>query len=229
MTMTLLRWIFAPLLLLSLSREPALAGPQDKEAAIKLYEAGEIFYKQQRYEDALRNYQEAYRLIENPVLLFNIAQCYRLLGRNEEALRSYRSFLSAAPDTPYRAEIEGRIGELEALLAPKPADPPPPGALTPEAPAPPPPLAPKLLLGGAAAGGALGLVMGALTLSRVGLMKDLQEDPQALQGDLDAATLQARRLGLLSDGLFLVAVGSGAAGYVLKLRAKPEPSAQAGR
>ena len=35
--------------------------------------------------------------VEDPVFLYNIAQCHRLLGENAEAVRFYRRYLEAAP------------------------------------------------------------------------------------------------------------------------------------
>jgi hypothetical protein len=61
--------------------------------------------------------------------LFNIAQALRRAGKPETALAFYRRFLSAHPTTPLRAEVEGYVRELSALLSAntllKPLPPPP--------------------------------------------------------------------------------------------------------
>ena len=46
-----------------------------------------------RYEDAIREFEEAYRLSNRPALLYNIAQAYRLAGTGEV---TYQVRLTAA-------------------------------------------------------------------------------------------------------------------------------------
>src|SRR5687767_13864814 len=84
----------------------AQSAPSESFAeAIRLFEAAEADYKEQKYEAALEGYEGAYLLSKEPGLLFNIAQCYRLLGKKEEALLTYRRYLEEVPSTPYRQEI----------------------------------------------------------------------------------------------------------------------------
>lgn len=47
-----------------------------------------------------------------------MAQCYRLLGKKEEALSTYRSFLRDVPDTPLKDKVEGFMAELQSGAAP---------------------------------------------------------------------------------------------------------------
>jgi hypothetical protein len=69
------------------------------------------------YEDAARHYEEAYRLILDPTLLFNIGQAYRLAGKPERAITAYRSFLrTESGDATTRALVEKRIQELDKLI-----------------------------------------------------------------------------------------------------------------
>jgi hypothetical protein len=80
---------------------------------------------------AVSEYTKAIKLLKDPVLLFNRAECYRTLGDREAALGDYRQFLVELPKTPNRKQVEAQIAALEA--PPKPAPPPAPTA------APPPP------------------------------------------------------------------------------------------
>lgn len=68
------------------------------------------------YGEALEQFKEAYRSFEDPTLLFNIAQCNRMLGNKTEALRGYRVFLRELPDTPNRAEVEALIASLDQAI-----------------------------------------------------------------------------------------------------------------
>src|SRR5678809_1671866 len=43
------------------------------------YAAASKFYDLAEYEGALREFKEAYRAVEDPAFLFNIAQCHRKL------------------------------------------------------------------------------------------------------------------------------------------------------
>src|SRR5688572_22732200 len=86
----------------ALGQASALA-PSEKsiDKAQALYQAAELFYKDKEYDQALTNYKAAYQLSLAAPLLFNMAQCYRLLGQKEEAASAYRRFLEAEPETPY--------------------------------------------------------------------------------------------------------------------------------
>ncbi len=69
-----------------------------------------------------RESAEAYALllIARPDLvrvLFNIAQGLRRAGESRQALTFYRRYLQLDPQSPLRAEVEGYIRELSALLA----------------------------------------------------------------------------------------------------------------
>src|SRR5262245_24860925 len=95
----------ALLCLLSLDRAVALAqgsgkpSKEDRAEARRLFDEAERHYKLQEYQEALDRYKDAYRLSNLPELLFDIGQCYRQLGRYEEAIRSYQWFLRDDPKT----------------------------------------------------------------------------------------------------------------------------------
>ena len=74
---------------------------------------GTSMYNLGRFSEALSEYEAAYLAVQDPPFLFNIAQCHRKMGKNKEALESYRSYLRVAPDAPNRGEVQRRISELE--------------------------------------------------------------------------------------------------------------------
>jgi tetratricopeptide (TPR) repeat protein len=84
----------------------------EREKAKALFDKAEAYYKVREYEKALAGYKESYLTVQEPALLYNMAQCYRLLGKSEEALSTYRSFLRDVPDTPLREKVEGFMAEL---------------------------------------------------------------------------------------------------------------------
>jgi tetratricopeptide (TPR) repeat protein len=115
------------LLMLAHVQAPAWAAGQDAQATAKArYEEAARQYDLKEYPAALDGFREAYRLSGDPVFLFNIAQCQRKLGNNQDAIDFYKSYLRRRPDAPNRDEVERRLAELEKLVAEqKPAAPAP--------------------------------------------------------------------------------------------------------
>jgi hypothetical protein len=92
----------------------ALAGEGDKVAAKAHYEAANKYYDLHEYEDAVKEYKAAYFAKPDPAFLFNIGQCYRKLGKADQAIDFFREYLKkASPDDPNRANAEARVRELE--------------------------------------------------------------------------------------------------------------------
>src|SRR3569623_3754549 len=75
------------------------------------------FYKLAKYDDAIREFEAAYEAKSDPALLYNIAQCHRLAGREGEALRLYRNYVKDAPRGPYRAQAAQWIAPQEHEVA----------------------------------------------------------------------------------------------------------------
>ena len=88
----------------------------DIATARKLFQSGTKHFDLGEYEQALNDFKEAYRIKDDPVLLYNVAQCHRMLKHNEEALRAYRTFLSRAPDSTNRADVEQKIATLQEVI-----------------------------------------------------------------------------------------------------------------
>jgi len=139
--------LWASLILLSAS--PLAAGPTE-DAAREHAKRATAAYNLGQYAEAATEFEAAYKLVLDPMLLFNVAQSQRLAGQLEKALIAYRAFLRTAPPGADRTQAEKWRAELEKKVAsppPAPAVAPPP-AVTPApmaAPAPvatPPPAAP---------------------------------------------------------------------------------------
>jgi tetratricopeptide (TPR) repeat protein len=100
---------------------PASPGREaTREKAREHFQQGQRLFKVSRYREALEQFKEAFVAFEDPVFLFNVAQCHRLLGENAEAVLFYRRYLEAAPAAPQRARVNKWIAELEAT-APGPS------------------------------------------------------------------------------------------------------------
>ncbi len=114
---------------------PVAAGPTE-DAAREAAKKGTAAYNLGHFEEAARHYEEAYRQVQDPSLLYNIGQSYRLGGVPERALFSYKAFLrTAAPDAPNRRQVEQRVTELERIVSETRSTQaaPPPGPMSPPA------------------------------------------------------------------------------------------------
>jgi tetratricopeptide (TPR) repeat protein len=119
--MTHLRYIgrlFGLLCLLYINQ--ALAKPQPtpnlSQLAARVDTANRLF-QEKKYEEALPVYQDVYENSQEPTMLFNMGQCYRNLGRFQEAVGSYQNFLDkASKDHELRALAQQLLKEVEARL-----------------------------------------------------------------------------------------------------------------
>jgi tetratricopeptide (TPR) repeat protein len=109
--------LIATLSLLVASSAWAQAKPDSKVAAKEHYARGTSYYDLGRYDDAIKEFEAAYHLKNDPAFLYNLAQSYRLAGNEERALHFYKTYLRYVPKAPKRAEIEDRIAALEQQMA----------------------------------------------------------------------------------------------------------------
>jgi tetratricopeptide (TPR) repeat protein len=80
------------------------------------YQRALSYYNLREYEIAVLEFKEAYAISNEPLLLFNIGQAYRLDRQYEEALHYYRTFLQLRPRAPNRRDVEQFIAEMEQML-----------------------------------------------------------------------------------------------------------------
>ncbi|MBN2575787.1 MAG: tetratricopeptide repeat protein [Deltaproteobacteria bacterium] len=93
----------------------ATAGPVEDEARAHVKMATAAFNLGQ-YDEALAEYETAYRLVPDPALLYNIGQAHRLAGNADKAIIAYKSYLRTAPaDAPNREQVQRHLEQLEAV------------------------------------------------------------------------------------------------------------------
>src|SRR5450432_3997317 len=97
----------------------APAHAADAVTAREHYQRGTPGYDLGRYADAIKEFEAAYEIKNDPALLYNLAQSHRLAGNSEQALHVYRTYLRYVPKVANRAEIEERIKQLDQLVAQK--------------------------------------------------------------------------------------------------------------
>ena len=96
-----------------LSERLAWAGP-DEDAAREAVKKATIAYNLGQYEASAMQYEEAYRLVQDPALLYNIGQSYRMANKPDKATTAYKSYLRTAPDdAPAREQAQKKLDELE--------------------------------------------------------------------------------------------------------------------
>jgi len=111
---------------------PAEAAATPAQKAKQHYLQGEAYFKSKNFSEAMDEYQKGYLEKPDPVFIFNIAQCQRLLGNSSAAVEFYQRYLKEAPDGPGRPVAEREIAELrgpsqvEAAAPPETAAPQPP-------------------------------------------------------------------------------------------------------
>ena len=95
-----------------------LAPPTEaqKKEAKGHFAQGNSFYDAGAYDDALREYQAAYKLVPAPGFLFNIAQCYRLKGDKQNAIDFYQKYIDKSPDAPAADEARDYIAKLKLQM-----------------------------------------------------------------------------------------------------------------
>jgi hypothetical protein len=137
-------YLLASILLVGLGEASSGAAPTPQEAtqAREHFKSAQVHYDLKEYSAALEEFKSSYRLVQDPVMLFNIAQCHYFLGQNEEALGFYRNFLRRSPDAPNRATVERKIQDLERKVAAAGKAAPAPAAAAPRPSPVTPPLAP---------------------------------------------------------------------------------------
>ena len=101
----------AALLWVALLCLPALAAPGSAAGRKHATKANQLA-AQNRCKSAVVEFTKAYKLLKDPALLFNRAECYRKIGKDSLAVKDYQQFLAEMPKAPNRRTIEARIASL---------------------------------------------------------------------------------------------------------------------
>jgi tetratricopeptide (TPR) repeat protein len=83
------------------------------EQARQHYQKGKQHFDLGKWDEAIAEFEEAYRLHNDPTLLFNLAQAHRRKGDLRRGLDLYKNYIIVNPESPKRDEIEKRIQTLE--------------------------------------------------------------------------------------------------------------------
>ncbi len=110
------------LILVALLAAPALAAPKPKQTAEQKeadrhFKSGVALFSEQKFAEALAEFQRAYEIAPAPIVLLNIAACHRELSHYGEAVAYYKRFLTEGEGKVPPAKIAAAKTELDAILA----------------------------------------------------------------------------------------------------------------
>jgi hypothetical protein len=105
---------------------PALA--QDYEAAGRHFAQAQEAFAKGQFNRAADEFEAAYAITKDAVLLFNIGESYEKAGNARGAVRYYRKYVAEQPQATDRSEVDRRIQALEKKAG---IEPPPPTPITP--------------------------------------------------------------------------------------------------
>lgn len=94
-----------------------LAGTSALADARQHFLAGQDYYSQGRYQKAIEEFDEAYRLDPRPLLLYNIAQTWEKLGDLEKAIEFLKKYLDADPTIENRTTLLNKLATMEERLS----------------------------------------------------------------------------------------------------------------
>lgn len=198
------------------ARADAAADTRAKAAAH--FKQGQAFFQHADYDRALAEYQAAYELSAEPLLVFNIALCHDRAQRPEPALQAFQRYLELAPNGAVADEARDDVARLAPIVdrlaaerAAEAARRTPPAVIAPIPPPPVPPPAPSripryVMLAGAGVV-AIGVTAHALAWRTRGQLSSAP-DPDAYYTDLDSFRLERGvAIGAYAVGALTLATG----------------------
>ena len=128
------KWVMVVAVVVPLVGSVSEARADKKSEAREFFQEGSRQYDLGEYNEALKAFKSAYLKLEDPIFLFNIAQCHRQLGQKLEAVKFYRTYLRKVPSAETRPQVEKIVADLEASITLEKAtrSSPPQGTVSPE-------------------------------------------------------------------------------------------------
>jgi tetratricopeptide (TPR) repeat protein len=90
---------------------PSAVGADGDARAKALFRKAELHFNIGEFDRALSLYREVYKLEPHPALIYNVAQCYRYLGRWREAIIQYQRYLDQTEEQTHRETVKKLIAE----------------------------------------------------------------------------------------------------------------------
>jgi len=96
---------------------PEVSDAEGRARALALFEQSEALYRDGKFAEAAAKLEEAYRLHQEPILLYNLARARDGNGELEAAVTAYQSYLDSAEEIRDRGAIERRLQTLRQRIA----------------------------------------------------------------------------------------------------------------
>src|SRR5215470_7450148 len=93
-------------LLLLVGAPLSVAEAQDFETAAKHFGAAQDAFGKQHFHAAAAEFQLAYDITKDPVLLYNIGEAWQKAGEGKRAAAAYRAYLKERPGAQDRLDVE---------------------------------------------------------------------------------------------------------------------------
>ncbi|HEY0251204.1 MAG TPA: PEGA domain-containing protein [Kofleriaceae bacterium] len=88
----------------------------EQKEADRHFKSGVALYGEQKFSEALAEFERAYEIAPAPIVLYNIAACHRELSHYAEAVKYYRRFLDEGQDKAPADRIVAAKSELDGIL-----------------------------------------------------------------------------------------------------------------
>jgi tetratricopeptide (TPR) repeat protein len=198
----------------------------EKARGKAIWNEGVTLYNLGEFDEAIKKFEDAYRVYANPNILFNLGQAHRQKKDYDAAIFNFRAYLRLKPQATNRGVVEELITELEGLIAAQQqsGQKPPVNVEQPPPPAPPPapPVEPRRWyedqIGWGLAG--VGLVAAgvgvALLVHGGSQASDAQATTDQQQAiDLNESARSSRRIGGIVAGVGAALIAGGVVKMVL--------------
>ena len=88
----------------------------EQKEADRHFKSGVALFGEQKFSEALAEFDRAYEISPAPIVLYNIAACHRELSHYSEAVKYYRRFLDEGADKAPADRIVAAKAELDGIL-----------------------------------------------------------------------------------------------------------------
>jgi tetratricopeptide (TPR) repeat protein len=106
--------------LLAVTVVPAVAAAQvspNVSAARDHFRRGTVAFREGRHLEAAQEFESAYRIVGDPVLLFNIGQAYEKAGQVSRAIVNYEAYVQRARNAEDLGRVQAHVAELRQKKA----------------------------------------------------------------------------------------------------------------
>jgi hypothetical protein len=99
------------------AKDPPKKPSAEQKEADRHFKSGVALFKEGKFKEALAEFERAYEIAPHPLVLYNIAGCYRELSNYGEAIRFYERFIKEGKGKVPATRLNTAQTELDAILA----------------------------------------------------------------------------------------------------------------